>query len=513
MHLPGGRKAQVPGRDTKGLDRRHFGQARTVAKPVEVAVRQFPDGTKLRLICDPDDPTRTMFAVWRDGGVQLQEEFEYGRVVFRPPRRDDPLVHSLVLPRGVQPPDAPSTMALNIGALLNEVVPLAEAHQLVLGTFVVRTWTSDGSAFAPTVAFCGPRDFTVPLLQALGLVCRYGMVVGDATPAGLLEACSRSSPTLLIVDYGLRRDTIRLLEIGSRSGIYSLQKGGVFPSWCPRAIACSDPSLGRDLLSGGMMISLSGSEWPHLELFTNSRFLERAANLQMQLLGYDLERGGTIRPLAAELPTGMKPREWEAFRWWAGPFTGDQSFLVQLLDAIRWSAELAPDGLPVGQVATIAALDHLAHKGNESVSVGEICALTNKVLVQMGADLRLKERKIGAILTKLGFPRRERGGSDGPYQLELSSYTKDYIHKLVKSFGRWPVEVYDTHGPDVTCDFCRKYRLLSDAEIKHYDEVLKPREELRKREEEERRKRRMESLRKKPPPISQETGNGPAAKP
>jgi len=463
VNLPTGRQALVRRGSVEKFGRGQHDPRPASQKAIEIAFRNFPDGTRLRVICHPQDPTRTVLAIRREGLIELVERFEYGPEVYVPPRREDPLIRSMVLPCGVQPHDAPSAMAIESGALLNEVVPLADAQQLVLGTFVVRTWASDDSPFAPTVAFCGPRDFSVPLLQALGLLCRYGMVVGDVTPAGLLEACSRNSPTLLIADYGLRRDTIRLLEMGSRQGVNSLQKAGVFPPWCPRAIACSDASLGRDLLSGGVMILLSGSGWPHLELFTDSKFLEWAANLQMQLVGYDLQRDATLRPIAGELPTGIKPREWEAFRWWGAPFAGEKGFLDELLDAIRWAAELAPDGLPVDQLATIAALDHLAHEGNGSVSVGDICTLTNKVLMQMGEDLCLKERKVGAILTKLGFPRRERGGDDGPYRLEFSSYTNAFIHKLVKSYGRWPVEVYDSHGPDVTCAFCRRYSVDSGA--------------------------------------------------
>jgi hypothetical protein len=233
----------------------------------------------------------------------------------------------------------------------------------------------------------------------------------------------------------------------------------------------------------------------------------------MQLLGYDLGCSGIIRPVEGELPRGIKPREWEAFRWWGAPFAGEKEFLHELLDAIRSAAELAPDGLPVDQFATIAALDYLAHKPKATISVGEIATLANRVLIQKGADLCLKERKVGAIMTKLGFPRRERGGDDGPYRLDFSAYTKDLLHRLVKFYGRWPVEVYNTHAPDVTCAFCREHKLFSDVEIQYYEKAEKRAEERRKRKEKAEYEKRMKRLRLNPPRVFKvEPAGGGAAK-
>src|SRR5579862_5138139 len=89
IYLPGGGKIRIPSSVVEPSPPHQRAQRATTPKPVEVAQHQFPDGTKLRLMADPKDPTRTLFAVWRGGDVQLREEFEYDNVVYKPPKRDD----------------------------------------------------------------------------------------------------------------------------------------------------------------------------------------------------------------------------------------------------------------------------------------------------------------------------------------------------------------------------------------------------------------------------------------
>jgi hypothetical protein len=428
-------------------------------------------------------------------------EFQYGDEVFVPPKADDPLIKSILLPRGVEPHATPYAMVRSIGGMLNEVVPLHPQEQLILGTFPVLAAVCDGLLFAPTVCLCGPRDITIPLLKNLNLICQYSLVVGDMTPSGLFHASSRIKPTLLIADYELPPRILRLLEMGSRPGIFSLQKGAAYSSCCPRVIACSDASVGRDLLSGGVMISLTPLGWPNLGLLSDPGFLGRAACLQRQLLRYDLEWNGTIHPLKCECPRRARPREWDAFRCWGAPFEGEEPFLRELREAIRCAAEASPDGLPVDQVATICALHFLVHKRQDHTSVGEIATHANRVLGQMGEDIRLKERKVGAILTKLGFPRRQRGGDDGPYQLQFDVSVKEMIDRLVKFYGAWEVELYDNGDPRVMCPLCRECNLVSEGELRWYEQKLKPAEERRKREEQAERERRMERLRENPPRL------------
>jgi hypothetical protein len=127
--------------------------------------------------------------------------------------------------------------------------------------------------------------------------------------------------------------------------------------------------------------------------------------------------------------------------------------------------------------------------------VGEVCALANKVLVQKGEPLPLKERRVGAILTALGFPGRGRGGNDGAYQVEFSGLVQDLIHRLVTIYGEWQVDLYDSYVPHVSRTFCRKYKRVSDADLKHYEEVIKPAEERRHREEEKNLEKRLQDAR------------------
>lgn len=182
------------------------------------------------------------------------------------------------------------------------------------------------------------------------------------------------------------------------------------------------------------------------------------------------------------------------------PFASDDEFLRELLQAMRHAGEVSPNGLPVGQYAAVSALDFLTHKPQEQAAVGEIGKHTNRALGQMGEEIRLTDRKVGAILKRLGFPRRERGGDDGPYQLEFTESVKRYIHRLVKFYGAWQVELYRTK-PRVMCPLCREYKLVSDHELRYYENEMKPAEQRRKREKEAEFEQEMERLRKNPPQL------------
>jgi hypothetical protein len=471
-------------------------------KPIEITARDFPDGTRLRLIRDPKNPSRTLFAVWRSGRIDYLEKYVHGDETFVPLNSDDPWLRTISLPRGLLPHAKPSAMAKSAGALFNEVVKLTPHEQILLGCFVILTYRSVALPFAPTVSFRGPRDITVAILQIAGLLCRYGIVVGDVTPAGLLEACSRIHPTLLIADYGIRQDALRLLEIGSRPGVSFLCKGGALSPNCARAMACSESSVDGDLMAGGVLISLEEWSWPNLGRLTDPDFLERAEELRQQLLGYDLACSGTNQQLKGEAPCGVRPRAWDAYRCWASPFADDQDFLEEVRKAMRYAGEVSPNGLPVEVFATVSAADFLVHKNQDTASVGEIAKHANRVLEQQGETIRIKARKVGAILDKLGFPERARGGDDGPYQLGFDEHVKRHIHRLVKFYGAWQVEVYGSK-PRMYCRMCYEHKLLNQNEMQHYENVVRPAEERRQREKEAAKKQELERLRKlpSPPPL------------
>ncbi len=435
-------------------------------KAIEIAFRNFPDGTRLRLISDPSDSMPTRFAVSHNGSVELRESFEYGQDAFEPPHHhDDPLFRAITLPGGVQPHGKPSDMATETGRLISELVPLNEREQILYGAFAVLTWVCEKLPLSPTIVIRGPRDLANPLLQALGLFCRYGLVIGDATPAGLFEARARICPTLLIADYGIRSDSLRQLEIGSWPGIGSLQKHGVFSMSGPRVIACGELILSGDLVPGGVVVPLSLSGWPNLERLRDPQFLDRADCLRQQMLDFDLERGGSIRRLGTDKPRHVNPRRWEAYCSWGAPFAGDTDYLQRLYKAISEEAELCPDGLRPDRYAVLSALMFLVHEEPLYAAVGKISELANIALTQMGEEICLTDRKVGAILTNLGFPRRERGGDDGPYTLEFTMYVKRFVHGLATLYGYWKVQLDDTEEKGVICKLCREEGRVSNAEM------------------------------------------------
>ena len=362
----------------------------------------------------------------------------------------------MVLPPGVQPHDSIIKMAIEIGEWLNELFPLAQEQTVLARSFVINTWGGSWR-YLPKLILLGPWEHTVPLLRGFGLLCPYSMLVGDITPAGLFEVCSRYRPTLLVADNGLSRGATRLL--GAYSGFGSLQKDGIYPSSCARVIACPDLSRWHASLSDAPVIVVSESARPRTELLTDPDFLDWAAELQMKLLDYDLNLNEPLRPIEGDAPPHVRPDSWEIFRWWGSPFREFKGFQLELLQAIGSTANLKASALPIVQFAIIIALFFFAHKERPQVAVGAIRTLTDKVLSLLAEDQRISERKLGVILTRLGFPRRQRGGEHGAYQLEFNADTIALVHKLVKDNGLRIIGAFEGLGPHPTCRFCREFDL------------------------------------------------------
>jgi hypothetical protein len=494
IHLPSGAakilNPQPTGRDSK------------VLKQVPVVCRDFPDGTRVRLVQNPPVVGRTSLAVWQNGRATFVDEFRYGDERIVPFGAEDPRIRYLSVPSGVEPSDNPASMARRIRNLVNEVVPLSAPERLIFGAFGVLSWVGGGLPLSPTLIIRAPRDYAFPLLGALKHVCRYGLRVGEVTAAGLLKASSEFRSTLLIEDYGLPEDILRLLEMGGRPGLNSLKASGAYSAASPRILASPESFLGKDFGPASVVVPLSLTGWPNLARLDRSDFLEVAEHLQRQLLDLELKQGGTVGILDRLPRRGSSLRQEDALRCWAAPFSEDEEFMVELCDALIDTAEFSSDTLPTEQRAVISAVYFLDHTARTNCSTKDIAIEANRMLEELGKEVHLAERKVGSTLTKLGFPRRERGGEGGAYLLELNAFTKDLAHRLVSLHGTWAIEDYGVIIPDLECAYCRRYKLVSDAQLECYERHVKPREEERKRTAQLEQEMRLErAKRKRTPPL------------
>ena len=116
-----------------------------------------------------------------------------------------------------------------------------------------------------------------------------------------------------------------------------------------------------------------------------------------------------------------------------------------------------------GGIAVLLALFSFIHSRERARSIltGDLTKKVNQWLELSGARLRLQPRKVGAILTSLGFINRTRGNSGCCVHIEHEDEVK--IHALAKNYGiektseqilREPQALSPYGSPKDWCPFC-----------------------------------------------------------
>ena len=95
-------------------------------------------------------------------------------------------------------------------------------------------------------------------------------------------------------------------------------------------------------------------------------------------------------------------------------------------------------------------------------------------------ELSLSPKKVGRILTMLGIPDRER--EENGYAILLDRQTVEMIHRMAHAYGYFEPELYSRQDPHYRCEWCRHFRLVSDSDIKIFEQEEKSRLQRLQRE-------------------------------
>lgn len=423
---------------------------------IETCSEVLGDGRILEIAEVALDPTQTFFAVSDQGRISFQGRVSSGDRVFVPVRRDDPILSRMHLANAYRQYESTAQLASQIGEFLNTIVRLPISLQLLLGAFVVHSWSLHRAPSRLFPVLRGPRDFSEPLLRALALVCRNALVIADATAPALLSACSRFTPTCLIMDSGLRQDVVRILKAGLKPDVVVLRQQGALSSYCPILLACPEELSDPDLLSDAMVLSLPLSEWPRVERLDEPEVLEQARGLRNSLLQFRLHPRKARAPVLGDAPPRWTMKQWSMFRCFAAPFSGDEQFCAELRAAFQQDCEVAPHSLSPAKQATLSALFVLAHGTKDRASVKEISDKAN--------EASIKPRRSGAVLDALGFAERKRG-DHGNYEIEFHRSNLERIHSLARFYGIPELETCTTPEARACCPLCRDFHLVSEAGV------------------------------------------------
>lgn len=489
FHLPDGNSGRNRTRRTGSLRTRLRPDFKSdQGEALEITSRQFRDGTILEIVEDPADSTRTLLAVRSGDTTTILERFEHTECCFIPLPRDNQIIKAIALPDGIEKYGSPPQLARNVGDHLTRCVPISDGAKRILGAFVVCTWVPELLAHFPCLVVLGPNDLTIRLLRALRLLCRHALLVGEATSAGILQACSRWHATLLLFDYGLRSDVFRTLRAGVWNDMLTLQKVGLLSGFGPKLIAAPEMPAGMEDCDSLLAFSLALGGDKGRGVLDGREMDEQAKPLRRSLLGLRMDLlmaaasssgVGHVNPVAHALP----------IRCLGVPFAADEGFCQELLDAARWDCAEKSTGLQVRHRAVSSTIFFLSHEQRAEIEVSELTDATNKILERDQEEIRVSPKKVGAILTALGFPRRDRGCSG--YTLENSDYVKKLAHRLGQRYGVVPLDIYDTQGMGILCKHCREFGFVSKRELDHYERDIKPKLEEAEREVAEQQKKRL----------------------
>lgn len=405
----------------------------------EVDFAVCEDGSLVELVEDPDQPGRARLLLWRDRQAICVDEVEdRGRLLVPISGRSEILRH-VRLPRGVAPYGSVRELHDEVRDLLKRCVELRPRYYDVLAGFVFATWLVDRLPVAPYVLLVGlPQSGKTTLLQTLALVCRRPLLTADASSAALYEACTGFTPTLLIDETGThsRNAHLRhLLRMGSARNVLAMRKGKVFHAYGAKVVCFLEPADDPALISRCLVIPTVEGNRADLAKPTDPEIERLGAELQNKLLHFRLERFKSVHAPVVQGCGQLRARERDLLACLMARDPEDSSYRDFLLEFFKFSNQAHREPLPEPQGAVLAALFTLIHhrSGGSPIQITEVTRRTNQLVQRAGHSLRLKPRKVGAVLTSLGFLHRERNHMG--YTLWLTPQDQQRVHKLVKNHG------------------------------------------------------------------------------
>jgi hypothetical protein len=427
-------KGAEPDANTRGLS-----EAPVHLPATEIDFAELEDGSLVELVEDPKDPLHTLLAVWKDGHLEYTDQLEHNGRIFVPLQRKGEILKRVRLPREAKSYESVQSLRTEIRALLKRCVVLDYWYTAVLPHFVLSTWLVDRLPVAPYLSVVGlPQSGKTTLLKVLSLVCRRPLLTADITSAAFYQACSQLMPTLLIDEAGTHQSNRvlrHLLRVGTTRDVVAMRKNQSFHAYGAKAISWLEPPEDPALNSRCILVPMFEANNSSLARPTDPALEEQAARLQAQLLQFRLDKYKSV-----ELPNipgaeSLRPRARDLLTCLAAPCAENPNTFEYLLWFFKRQAEFTKEPLSLPEDAVLRALFYLAHQrlGPEKVVVGDLTHMVNKLLARTGERFRLSPRKVGAVLTSLGFIYRQRTNLGWTVWLDRSQQKR--VHELAQAHG------------------------------------------------------------------------------
>lgn len=461
------RPAQKPSKTPKAPE-----PAENILPEVETGFAELENGALIEAIEDPSDPSRTLFATYKHGRVQLAARAkDRGRILVPTPATRIGF-YGVKLPNGVTRYKSVKHLLLTLFTFIRCGIDVPVEYAIVLSAFVLYTWVADRLPNAVYLSVIGlPQSGKSTLLELLTCLCRRGLLTNDISQAAAYQACSDLNPTLLIdeIDWNSSRsarDFRQLLRAGSNSSSRSLRVRHSGSSFGPKVFgsleASSDPAL------NSRCIQLVMAETKKTELLRpgHPSMTKIAANLRRQLLKFRLRSYKSIRPAVVPGAEALRPRSRDLLHSLAAPVE-NQRWTKILLGFMELTHDpVTREGLDPRHEALIAAVWEDVHREPSLSYVrfggdSGLRAKSNEILKQSGERIEVTDKAVGRMLASLGFRRTER--TKIGWILRFDSTTLDRCHELVKTHGNKHIQDSEYANRAAKCAICKMYAATAEA--------------------------------------------------
>lgn len=419
------------------------------------------DGSVAELIEDPDDATRTLFAVCQEGSIRYQRQLEVGGQTVAPFHRHAEILKHIRLARGAQPYVEVMELYAGIFRTFQLCVDLDHLYRCWLSYWVLSTWFIERLPVAPYLALVGPpQSGKTTILRVLNLLCRRSLFTTDVTSAAFYRACDLFTPTLLIDETataGDKRALFHLLRTGSTPGSVALRRDGSSRCFGAKAVAWIELPTDTALNSRCITIPTRESRCSNLLRPTDPRILEFTDTLQRAALQFRLEKYHAL--MAPRIPEGRQiySRSKDLYQALGLAVSEEPRLLDPLSSLFEEHQQLSREPLTPRHSAVVRAMLACAHdKANERslFFMKFITQAANFLLNRAGEKFQLNEREVGGILLSLGIANRKR--TNQGWTVCMDQALRKYVHLLATEngigFESTPLESRES------CEFCSEGR-------------------------------------------------------
>jgi hypothetical protein len=429
---------------------------------IEIDFLQLDDGSRLEVVEDPADATKTKLAVFDGEKLQLVSKFEYRGNIFVPIARESGGLCDIVLPHAPNPYHSTEEILSRISHLIESCVFLAPCYLNILAAFVVYSWFADELRPPVYLILTGlPQSGKSTLLEAMRLLCRRSLLVAEITAAGLLDSCSRFTPTLLIDENDWQADrSSRNLRKQLRSGtsVHLLTKNLHKTQKTFGAKILSSPDVPEDPALMGRCVHIPMSETDRVDLHKtwDPEIVKAADALQGSLLQLRLEK---YRSIAWRLVPGaekLRPRSRDLLGSLLAALPKGSAAEKSLLEFFRDIHNPSTRNLlSPAQHAVVAGLFSFVHLYPAAgyAQVAKIAEFANESLKASGERFELTPRKLTTILASLGFGEILRSSRGSQRALDQEAIRK--IHILARNNDITLVNKQALKGEMQSCKLCR----------------------------------------------------------